>query len=136
MKDESYKIANLNELAAYLFTEKGKKYGEADFKKNIEKFKQLPMKYIEGAVFFLWTLEKGLSGLSQLYSENKWLTRGLKVIIVLRNFGDTISGFLNSRKTKFGKLTVLLVSPLFFVSIIFRTLLTYIRRKKKRLNNK
>ena len=136
MKDESYKIANLNELAAYLYTEKGKKYGEADFKKNIEKFKQLPMKYIEGAVFFLWTLERGLLGLSQLYSENKWLTRVLKVIIVLRNFGDTISGFLNSRRTKFGKLTVLLVSPLFFVSIIFRTLLTYIRRRKKRLNNK
>ena len=136
MKDESYKIANLNELAAYLYTEKGKKYGEADFKKNIEKFKQLPMKYIEGAVFFLWTLERGLSGLSQLYSENKWLTRVLKVIIVFQNFGVTISGFLNSRRTKFGKLIVLLVSPLFFVSIIFRTLLTYIRRRKKRLNNK
>lgn len=136
MKDESYKVANLNELAAYLYTEKGKKYGEADFKKNIEKFKQLPMKYIEGAVFFLWTLERGLLGLSQLYSENKWLTRGLKVIIVLRGFGDTISGYLNSQKTKFGKLIVLLVSPLFFVSIIFRTFLTYIQRRKKRLNNK
>lgn len=136
MKDESYKIANLNELAAYLYTEKGKKYGEADFKKNIEKFKQLPMRYIEGAVFFLWTLEKGLSGLSQLSSENKWLTRVLKVIIVLQSFGDTISGFLSSRKTKFGKLIVLLVSPLFFVSTIFRTFLTYVQNKKRRLKNK
>ena len=136
MKDESYKIANLNELAAYLYTEKGKKYGEADFKKNIEKFKQLPMKYIEGAVFFLWTLERGLLGLSQLYSENKWLTRGLKVTIVLASFGATISGYLNSRRTKFGKLIVLLVSPLFFVSTIFRTFLTYVRNKRRRLKNK
>jgi hypothetical protein len=135
-KDEAYRISNLNELAAYLYTEKGKKYGEADFKKNIEKFKQLPMKYIEGAVFFLWTLERGLLGLSQLYSKNKWLTRGLKVIIVLASFGATISGYLNSRRTKFGKLLVLLVSPLFFVSTIFRTFLTYVRNKTKRLKNK
>jgi len=108
MKDESYKIANLNELAAYLYTEKGKKYGETDFKKNIENFKGLPMKYIEGAVFFLWTLERGLSGLSELYSNNRWLMRVVKLIIVFQNFGVTISGFLNSQRTKFGKLTVLL----------------------------
>lgn len=136
MKDESYKIGNLNELAAYLYTEKGKKYGESDFKKNIENFKQLPMKYIEGAVFFLWTLERGLLGLSEVYSKKRWLMRVVKVIILFRSFGDTISGFLNSRKTKFGKLTVLLVSPLFFVSIICRTFLTYIRRRKRRLKNK
>lgn len=136
MKDESYKIANLNELAAYLYTEKGKKYGETDFKKNIENFKGLPMKYIEGAVFFLWTLERGLSGLSQLYSEKRWLMRAIKMVIIFRSFGDTISGYLNSRRTKFGKLTVLLVSPLFFVSIICRTFLTYVRNKRRRLKNK
>jgi len=136
MKDESYKVANLNELAAYLYTEKGKKYGQTNFKKNIENFKLLPMKYIEGAVFFLWTLEKGLSNLSQLYSSNRWLMRVIKMIIVFQNFGVTISGFLNSRRTKFGKFLVLLVSPLFFVSTIFRTFLTYIMRRKKRLKNK
>lgn len=136
MKDESYKIANLNELAAYLYTEKGKKYGETDFKKNIENFKGLPMKYIEGAVFFLWTLERGLSGLSELYSNNRWLMRVVKLIIVFQNFGVTISGFLNSQRTKFGKLTVLLVSPLFFVSIICRIFLTYVRSKRRRLKNK
>ena len=132
MKDESYKIANLNELAAYLYTEKGKKYGEGDFKKNIENFKQLPMKYIEGAVFFLWTLERGLLSLSEVYSENKWMWKWVKMTMVFRNFGVTISGFLSSRKTKFGKLIVLLVSPLFFVSTIFRTFLTYMRNKIKR----
>jgi hypothetical protein len=132
MKDESYKIANLNELAAYLYTEKGKKYGETNFKKNIENFKQLPVKYIEGAVFFLWTLEKGLFGLSEVYSKNKLLWKMIKVRIIFRNFGDTTFGFLNSRKTKFGKLIVLLLSPLFFVSTICRILLTYIRNKIKR----
>lgn len=136
MKDESYKIANLNELAAYLYTEKGKKYGDGGFKKNIENFKQLPMKYIEGAVFFLWTLEKGLSGLSELYSSNRWLMRLIKLIIVFQNFGVTIYGFLNSRRTKFGKFLVLLVSPLFFVSTIFHTFLTYVRNKRRRLKNK
>lgn len=136
MKDETYKISNLNELAAYLYIEKNKKYGEMDFAENIENFKDLPMKYIEGAVFFLWTLERGLFGLSQVYSGNKWLMRGVKIIIILANFGATMSGFLNSRRTRFGKLIVLLVSPLFFVSTICRTLLTYAMNRKKRSKNK
>lgn len=130
-KDESYRIANLNELAAYLYTETGKKYGKTNFKKNIEAFKQLPVKYIEGAVFFLWTLEKALSGLFQVYSKNPLIWKMIKLKILLANFGDTIFGFLNSRRTKFGKLIVLLLSPLFFVSIIFRSCLTYIRNKIK-----
>jgi hypothetical protein len=136
MKDESYKVANLNELAAYLYTEKGKKYGETNFKKNIENFKQLPFKYIEGAIFFLWILERGLQGLSEVYSKNKWMWRMAKILIIFQSFGDTMSGFLNSRRTKFGKLIVLLVSPLFFVSTICRICLTYIMRRKKRLKNK
>jgi len=136
MKEESYKIANLNELAAYLYTEKGKKYGETDFKKNIEKFKNLPLRYVEGAVFFLWTLERGLQGLSQVYSENRWLMKVAKVIIVFQSSGATISGFLGSRKTKFGKLLALLVSPLYYVLTICRISLTYILSRKKRLKNK
>jgi hypothetical protein len=132
MKDEAYKIANLNELASYLYTEKGKKYGETDFKKSIENFKTLPMKYVEGAVFFLWTLEKELFGLSQVYSKNKWIVRGVRILLIFLNFGATISGLLNSQRTKFGKLTVLLVSPLFFVSTICRSLVIYIRNKIKR----
>ena len=131
-KDEAYRISNLNELAAYLYTEKGKKYGATDFKKNITLFKDLPFKYIEGAVFFLWTLERGLLGLSQVYSKNKWLWKTIKLKILFHNFGDTIFGLTNSQRTKFGKLIVLLLSPLFFVSIIFRSSLTYVRNKIKR----
>jgi hypothetical protein len=130
-KEESYKIANLNELAAYLYTEKGKKYGDSDFKKKIEEFKTLRVRDIEAAVFFLWTLEKALPVLTQLYSENKWMWRMAKMKILFLNFGATMSGFLNSRRTKFGKLIVLLVFPLFFVSTIFRSFLTYMRNKIK-----
>ena len=131
-KDEAYRISNLNELASYLFTEKGTKYGGSDFRKKAELFKDLPFRIIEGAVFFLWTLEKGLHGLTLVYSQSKWLWRILKIKIIFLNFGDTISGLLNSRKTRFGKLIVLLISPLFFASTIFRSLLTYVRNKIKR----
>jgi hypothetical protein len=131
-KDEAYRISNLNELASYLFTEKGTRYGVADFREKTESFKTLPFKIIEGAVFFLWTLEKGLHGLFLVYSESKWLWRVMKIKIIFLNFGATISGLLNSLKTRFGKLIVLLLSPLFFASITFRSLLTYIRNKIKR----
>lgn len=132
MKDESYKISNLNELAAYLYTEKGKKYGEGNFKEKIQSFKDFPLKGVEGGLFFLWTLDGALQGLSEAYSKNKLLWRVMKILIILRSFGDTISGFLNSLKTKFGKFLLLLVSPLLFVSIICRTFWTYIKKKRKR----
>jgi hypothetical protein len=131
-KDEAYKIANLNELASYLYTEKNKKYGDADFKKKIEDFKTLKVRDVEAAVFFLWTLEKALHPLTQVYSKSKWNWVMVKTIIIFLNFGVTMSGFLNSRRTKFGKLIVLLLSPLFFVSTICHTFLTYIRNKIKR----
>jgi hypothetical protein len=131
-KDEAYRISNLNELASYLFTEKGKKYGQSDFKKKAESFKQLPFKFVEGGVFFLWTLERALPVLTQVYSENRLLWKMAKMKIIFQNFGATMSGFLNSRRTRFGKLMTLLVSPLFFVSTICRSLMTYIRNKIKR----
>ena len=53
-KEESYRVSNLQELAAYLYTEDGIKYGESDFKARIEVMKELPIKYLEGAVFFFF----------------------------------------------------------------------------------
>ena len=135
-KDEAYKISNLNELASYLYTEKNKKYGDVDFKKKIEDFKTLKVRDIEASVFFLWILEKALLPLTQVYSNSKWKWWMVKMTIIFLNFGVTMYGFLNSRKTKFGKLMVLLLSPLFFVSIISRTCLTYIWNKIQRLKNK
>jgi hypothetical protein len=135
-KDEAYKSVNLNELAAYLYTEKGKKYGEVDFKKTIDNFKDLPVKYVEGAVFFLWTLERALQDLSQVYSKNKLTWEIIKLKVASHNFGVTISGLVNSQKTKFGKLMLLLLSPLFFVLIIFLTLWIFVVNKIKKLKNK
>jgi len=135
-KDESYRITNLNELASYLYTEKGKKYGEDNFKLKSKEFKTLPLKYIEGAIFFLWSLEKGLHELFQIYTGNKLIWEMMRLRVAFRNFGDTISGLINSQKTKSGKLTILLLSPLFFVLITFLISTTYIRNKISNLKNK
>lgn len=135
-KDEAYKATNLNELAAYLYIEKGKKYGEVDFRKTMDNFKDLPVKYVEGCVFFLWTLEKALQNLSQVYSKNKLTWEIIKLKVASHNFGVTTSGLINSQKTKFGKLMLLLLSPLFFVLIICLTLWIYGQNKIKKLKNK
>jgi hypothetical protein len=135
-KDESYRISNLNELAAYLYTEKGKNYGDKNFKKNIEIFKELPLKYVEGAVFFLSTLERELQNLSQIYSKNKLMWQMIRLKVASLNFGDTIYGLVNSQKTKFGKLILLLLSPLWLVLITFLTLWIYAQNKIKQLKNK
>ena len=129
-KDESYKIANLNELAAYLYCEEGVKYGDSDIKKRIENFKELKVKYIEGAVFFLLSLGKGLHELTQLYSKSKPMWWIMRTRMASVSFGDGMRQLLSSQKTKFGKLIVLLTFPLWLVSIIFLFLWILITRKK------
>lgn len=131
-KDENYRIQNLNELAAYLYIEEGKKYGEQDFKKNIEEFKQLPVKYVEGAVFFLLSLGKGLQQLTQVYSKSKFLWMTMKLRIALLNIGDGILPYLIWPKTWYGKLTMLLLSPLLLVSIILHISWILIKNKKRK----
>ena len=129
-KDESYKIANLNELAAYLYCEEGQNYGDSDIKKRIIDFKTLPVKYIEGAVFFLLNLGKGLHELTLLYSKSKLMWWTMRARIALASFGDGMQQLVSSQKTGFGKLIVLLTFPLWLVSIIFLTLWMLITRKK------
>jgi hypothetical protein len=131
-KDEAYKIANLNELAAYLYCEEGIEYGDSDIKKRIEEFKTLPVKYIEGAVFFLLSLGKGLHELTQLYSKSQVMWWMMRLRIASASFGDGMRQLVSSQKTKFGKLIVLLTFPLWLVSIIFLFLWTLIRNKKKK----
>ena len=60
-KDEGYRIANLNELAAYLYTEDGIVYTNSNIKLRIEEFKTLPIKYVEGAIFFFVEFSKSIS---------------------------------------------------------------------------
>ena len=129
-KDDSYKIANLNELAAYLYCEQGIKYGDSDIKKRIEEFKDLRVKYIESAVFFLLSLGRGLHELTQLYSKSKTMWWIMRTRIALASFGDGMQQLLSSQKTKFGKLMVLLTFPLWLVSIICLTLWMLITRRK------
>lgn len=135
-KDEGYRIANLNELAAYLYIEEGKKYGESDFKQQIEEFKTLPIKYIEGAIFFLLNLGQISHELTQLYSKNKWLWTTMMIRVRLLSIGGGTLQYLHWPKTMFGKLTMLLISPLLVVSIILHILWTSINKWKKKLNNR
>lgn len=132
-KDEGYRISNLNELAAYLYTEEGKKYGETDFTKQIEEFKTLPVKYVEGAIFFLLNLGVASQQLTHLYSQNKFIWMMMMMRIRLDNIGDGMLRYLRLPKTKFGKLTMLLISPLLVVSIILHILWTSINKLKSRL---
>jgi hypothetical protein len=131
-KDEPYKVANLNELAGYLYCEDGVEYGNSDIKKRIEDFKDLPVKYIESAIFFLLNLGKGLQELTTLYSKSPVMWWMMRTKIAWASFGDGIKRLVSSQKTKFGKLIVLLTSPLWLVSIIFLSLWITISSKKKK----
>ena len=130
-KDESYRIANLHELASYLYVEEGKKYGEVNFKKQTEDFKKLPIKYIEGAIFFLLTFGKALQLLSQISSKKKLLWSMMKFRITLTLIGVGTKRLIFSHKTKFGKLMGLLLSPFYLVLTICRTIWTLIKKKSR-----
>jgi hypothetical protein len=132
-KDENYRVSNLNELAAYLYTEEGKKYGETDFRKQIEDFKTLPVKYVEGAIFFLLSIGVVSQQLSVLYSKNKPLWMWMMIRVRLQNIGDGIQQYLHLPTTKFGWLTMLLIFPLYLVSITSHILWTSINRLKSKL---
>lgn len=131
-KPEEYRIKNLNELAAYLYCEKDKKYSDSDFQKRIKAFEDLPVKYIEGAVFFLTTLGKGLHQATQLYSQSKWRWRILKIMIVLMSTGGGIWQFLYYLIIRLKRFIQLLLYPLSFALTTLHSLWTLIKKKKKR----
>jgi len=131
-KDEGYRIANLNELAAYLYIEEGTKYSESDFKKRIEEFSDLKIKYLESAVFFLLNSGRALQTLSDLYSKSPVMWQMMRLRIVLSGFGIGMQRLVSLQKTKFGKLIMLLTSPLWLPLIIFLSLWISIRKKKNK----
>ena len=130
-KPETYKLSNLNELAAYLYIEKGTKYGDQPFVKRKEKFVDLPMKYLEGGVFFLTSSARVSVILTKIYSQSKWMRRIAKIKIISGLIGDGIQQSVASVRTKFGYLISLLAYPLFSVSTIWLTLWTLIKSKKR-----
>ena len=134
-KTETYKLANLNELAAYLYIEKGTKYGEKPHHKRKEQFADLPMKYLEGAVFFLMSSARISALLTKIYSQSQSLKLMAKARIILALTGDGIQRSVASVRTRFGYLTSLLAYLPISVSIISLTLWTLIRNKKKNIKN-
>lgn len=132
-KDENYRIANLNELAAYLYTEEGKKYGENDFREQIEEFKTLPIKFVESAIFFLLNIGVLSHQLSVLYSKNKLIWTIMMIRVRLQSIGGGILPSLHFPKTKSGWLTLLLLSPILVVSTILHILWTLTNRLKNKL---
>ena len=129
-KDEGYRIANLNELAAYLYTEEGILYTNSNIKLRIEEFKTLPIKYVEGAIFFLLNLARASQELTRLYSQSKLMWIIMKIKITLMLIGDGIQQYQRSRTTVFLKLTTWLLYPFISVLITFRILLTRDKNKK------
>jgi hypothetical protein len=130
-KDENYRIQNLNELAGYLYIEKGTKYGEKPISKRSEKFKDLPIKYMEGSVFFLLSTANLSEELTKIYSQSKTLKLLMKIKIISRLIGVGTRQSALSLKTRFGYFGMLLSYPLLFVSTISLTLWTLIKSKKK-----
>jgi hypothetical protein len=131
-KSESYRIQNLSELAAYLYREKGTKYGEKNIQDRIKKFEDLPVKYLEGSVFFLLNTARASVELTQIYSKSKFLRLTMKTKIIFHLIGAGIKQSAHLVKTRFGYLGMLLTYPLLSVLIISRTLWTLIRSKKRK----
>lgn len=129
-KDEGYRIANLNELAAYLYTEDGIVYTNSNIKLRIEEFKTLPIKYVEGAIFFLLNLARASHELTRLYSQSKLMWMVMRIKITLMLIGDGIQQYQRSQTTRFSKLTTWLLYPFISVLITFRILLTRDKNKK------
>ena len=130
-KDQEYRIANLHELAAYLYTEKGTKYSDSDFQKRIKEFEDLPAKYVDGAIFFLTSIGGALQQLTVIYSQSKLSRVIMKTTILLLNIGDGILRLVTWLGTGLKMLMKLLIYPLYLVLTILRISLTLIKKKKK-----
>lgn len=130
-KDDTYRNRNLNELSAYLYSESGYDYGETNIQQRIEKFKELPLRYLETSLFFLLNLGRGSLELTHLYSKNKVWWMLMKLRVVSQSFGDTIKSLVSWRKRKFGRWILLLILVLCSPLIICLTLWTLIKKEKK-----
>lgn len=131
-KDEAYKIGNLHELAAYLYCESGTTYGQSDFTTKMEAFKDLPVKYVEAPIFFLLSLQKGLQQITTLYSKSPISFWMMRLRLAFMSSMGGIQRFLFWPKTKFGKLIMLLISPLWLVLITLLTLWILIMKKRRK----
>ena len=135
-KDENYRIANLNELAAYLYCEEGLEYSQSNFAERIEAMKQLPITTMEGSIFFLTNLGRVSYLLMKDYSTHPLRYQMMRLQVALMSFGGGMKRLALWQKTRFGKLMGLLLSPLLLVLIICLTLWTLTKNKIKSLLTK
>ena len=143
---ENYRLTNLNELAAYLYVEvidgKPIEYSDSNFNKRIEDMKDLPVKYIDGALFFLLGSGKELRKPTRIFSRKEWKWRMKKMTMKekikhLVSIGGGIQRLVLSQKTTLRKLTTLLNSLWLVVSTTLLTLVTYpVNRIKNRIKSK
>ena len=130
-KEEIYRISNLSELMAYLYCEENIPYQKSDFKKRIQDMENAPSHIIEGALFFLLNLERGLSEITQLSLKSPVMYQMMRLRIASQSFGATTKSLVYLQRTKFGRLIMSLLLVLLLPLIICLTLLTSIMRKKK-----
>ena len=72
-KDESYKKSNMNELMAMLYMEKDETtYSVDKVNERKELFKELEVKYLQGALRFFFLLRKRLQENTPFYLKIKW----------------------------------------------------------------
>lgn len=131
-KPETYRVQNLNELAAYLYTEKGTTYGQTKIKQRIKEFEDLPVKYLEGSVFFLLSSAKMSEQITTLYSQSRLLWMMMKIKIVFHLIGVGIQQSALYVRRRFGFLMMCLIYPFISASIIFLTLKTLIMNGKNK----
>ena len=130
-KEEGYRIANLNELMAYMYCEKDIPYSKSNFKQRIEIMNDAPSHIVEGALFFLLNLGRGLLEIMDLSLKSPVMFQIMRLRMTLASFGGTIKSLVYLQKTKFGSLISSLLLVFLLPLIICLTLLTSIMRKKE-----
>lgn len=137
-KDENYRKLNIHEYMAMLYRPLVdgviEEYDVIKMKKRAELFKGLPVKYLNGAVFFFRTLEKILHHATTSYSYRLRL-KVQKKLRLLVNSGGGIQRLVVLLETMLLKLKMSLNYLWSYVSITYRTLWTTIKNNKKKLKN-
>jgi len=138
--DTVYKF--LNQESKKLFKDiehNGKKYVLVDIHKmsfgqfvDVDTFLQKDENYRVSNLILL-SIGVVSQQLSVLYSKNKPLWMWMMIRVRLQNIGDGIQQYLHLPTTKFGWLTMLLIFPLYLVSITSHILWTSINRLKSKL---
>lgn len=114
-KSEAYKNANMNEFMAILYREKNpidgkaQKYNASDVGRRAELFKDLPVKYVNGALVFFYALGNILSNPTPKYSpirrmKNKWILLKKNGDGIIRSISYQVKAYLISIKSGVNRL--------------------------------